>query len=429
MIDDAKTLLDKAINSSLSRNVISLYVLQFANNILPLIVVPYLLRVLGAEKFGAVAFGQSLMNYFVLVVNYSFDWYATREVSVQRDDLGKVIQIATGVWSAKTLLCVLGFLMLALLVLTVPRLGEVSTLLFVLYGIVIGNVLFPRWLFQGLEHLVVISIINLVSRLLFTLGAFVLIRHPSDFVLYAGLLSLKWLTAGLIGVWWAHKRLGILFSLSSWNGVWQSLAEGWMLFVSKGAINIYTAGNAFLLGLLTNNLVVGYYSAGEKLVKVVQGLITPISQAFYPRLSRIAAESRDRALFWGGRVLILVSGVGLILSIGLFIGAPLIVRITLGPGYGPSVSVMRILAFLPFIIGISNVLGIQIMLPFGYDRPFTTIVILSAIINLVTALFLVPIWQEDGMAMTVLITEIIITLTIFAYVSAKQINPVGKLFT
>jgi len=427
LVGRVKTLLRLGLNSSIGQNVLSLYGLQLANYILPLVTVPYLVRVLGPEKFGAVAFGQSLIAYFVLVVNYGFDWSATRKISVQRDDLGAVSQTATSVWAAKALLCGAGFLVLVGLVQMVPRFREVGTLLFVLYGVVIGNVLFPIWLFQGLERMVAISVINFVARLLATVGVFALVRRPADFIIYAGLLSFQWLGAGVIGVWLAYRTLKISFVLPSWTEVWQTLAEGWTIFLSKGAVGLYTAGNAFILGLLTNNAVVGYYSAAEKLAKAVQGLLAPFSQAVYPRFSKMATESKVDALKWGRRMLFLMSGIGLVLSIGLFTGAPIIVRVMLGSDYGPSVSVVRILAFLPLIIGASNALGVQIMLPFGRDKAFTSILVGAGLINVVLAFLLIPFWQQNGMAAAVLTTEVFVTMAMLAYLMVNDLSPLGEM--
>ncbi len=163
-----KTSAWKGVTSPVGRNIVSLYVLQFGNYVLPLITVPYLVRVLGPEKFGLVAFGQGLMAYFSLVVNYGFDWSATRKIAVQQDDPESVNRTAANVWGAKALLCSACALILLALVLSVPRLSEISLLMLILYGSVIGNVLFPVWLFQGMERMTAISITNLAVR---TLGA------------------------------------------------------------------------------------------------------------------------------------------------------------------------------------------------------------------------------------------------------------------
>jgi len=111
----------KGLATSVGRNALSLYALQFGNYAVPLATVPYLVRVLGPEKFGIVAFGQGLMAYFSLVVNYGFDWSATRKIAVHRDDRDGVNRIVSSIWAAKTLLCSGTALVLIILVSSCQR--------------------------------------------------------------------------------------------------------------------------------------------------------------------------------------------------------------------------------------------------------------------------------------------------------------------
>jgi len=396
-------------NSSIGKNIVSLYTIQFANYILPLVTIPYLVRVLGPEKFGAVAFGQSLMAYFALFTNYGFDWSATRRIAVHQNDSEAVSRTAAAVWVAKALLCGVGFLALLFLISLIPRIKEVSLLLLILYGIVLGNMLFPTWLFQGLERMVAISVINLAMRTLSTAGIFALIHRPEDFLLLAGLISFQWMGAGLIGVWTALTKLRVRLSLPSRRDVRQALAEGWMLFLSTGAISLYTSGNAFILGMITNHTVVGYYSAAEKLVKASLGLLAPLSQAVYPRVSRLASISKAQVLQWGKRLLMVMGGGGLGLSIMFLIGAPVIVRVFLGNEYEASTSVIRILAMLPLLIATSNVLGVEILFPFHHDRSVLKVVLVAGLINLILAVFFASKWHAPGMALAVVVSEFFVT--------------------
>ena len=121
-----------------------------------------------------------------------------------------------------------------------------------------------------------------------------------------------------------------------------------------------------------------------------------------------------------------MSGLGAGLSLVLFFGAPMIVKILLGPEYGPSVGVMRVLAGLPLLVGASNVLGIQIMLPFGKDRAFLTILLSAGLINIILAVLLAPYWQAIGMATAVLITETFVTASMFVYLQRCGLNPLKR---
>jgi polysaccharide transporter, PST family len=422
-VAEVKTIAWKRLTSTVGRNIVSLYVLHFGNYVLPLITVPYLVRVLGPEKFGLVAFGQGLMAYFVLVVNYGFDWSATRKVAIQRDTPDLVNRTAARVWGAKALLCAASALILLALVLSVPKLNKVSLLLLILYGSVVGNMLFPTWLYQGQERMSVISLTNLGLRALGALTIFLFIRRPSDFLLYAVVLSAQGLAAGLIGAAAAFRIFRLRLTIPSWRDVQQEMGESSPLFLTTAAIALYTSGNAFILGLLTNPVAVGYYSAAEKIVTAVVGLFGPLSQAVYPRFSKLARESKTQALLWARRMLSVTGSGSLLLSVLLFAGAPLVVRVVLGLKYTPSVAVLAIMSPLPVLIAVSNVLGVQLMFPFGHEKKVLVIALAAALVNITLAALLAPRWQASGMAAAVLISEALVTLGYFVCTSISKINP------
>lgn len=421
--EEVSSTLQAAWRSGVGKNAVSLYLIEFANYILPLMLVPYLVRVLGPEYFGLIAFGQGLIAYLNIFVDYGFALSATRRISVERDDLSAVSKTASSVWAAKGLFCVLALVVLLLIIAVIPNLREMSTLFMILYGVVVGNALFPVWLFQGMEKMFFISAINLVVRLLVVVGAFTMIHQPEHYLLYAWLTSLGALCSGFVGMVVALYIFKLRFFLPSWIDIWRALKDGWLIFLSTASISLYTAGNAFILGLLTSPTMVGYYSAAEKIVKGVMKLLGPIRQAAYPRFSRLAFESKDRTLYWGKRMMLVMSGFGGILSVALFLGAPMIVKILLGPEYWPSVGVMRVLAGLPFLVGASNVLGIQIMLPFGKDRAFMAILLSAGATNIGLAVLFAPHWQAIGMATAVLITEALVTTSMFTYLKLCGLNP------
>lgn len=199
-----------------------------------------------------------------------------------------------------------------------------------------------------------------------------------------------------------------------------------MLFLSMASVSLYTVGNAFILGLLTNHAVVGYYTAAEKIVKAVLGLLGPVSQAAYPRFSKMASEAKLLALQWARRMLIVMSGLGLALSLTLFAGAPAIVRIVLGPEYEPSIMVMRILSVLVFLIGTATVWSTLILIPFNQDLVVTRILFFAGLINVVAALLLVPLLNHIGMAIAVVLSETFVNITTFAYSWVCRLNPLRE---
>jgi PST family polysaccharide transporter len=413
----------RRLSGAVGRNVISLYILQFGMYVLPLITVPYLVRVLGPDRFGSVAFGQGLMAYLSIVVNYGFDFSATRLIARAGNDLTAVTETAANVWGAKALLFAVTGLIVWLLLLFIPALGRSTPMLFALYGIVGGSVLFPTWLFQGMERMSVISITNLVVRAVGVVVIFAIVHHPRDAMRYAFILSAQALIAGGLGALVGVRMFSLALKLPSLQGVIRQIVESTPFFASTAAISLYTSGNAFVLGLLTTPTIVGYYSAAEKIVTASTGLLGPVAQAVYPRFSRMAQETKGYALLWARRMLAMTGTLGLLLSLCLFLFAPLIVRVALGIKYMPSELVIRIMAPLPFLIAISNVLGVQVLFPFGHESKVLFIVLAGGIVNLALAVLWAPLWGASGMAAAVVISELIVTFGMFGWTWRSNLNP------
>ena len=411
----------------LTENFLSLSALQVVNYLLPLITLPYLVRVLGPEKFGLVAFAQAFIMYFVILTDYGFNLSATREVSINREKEGRVAEIFSSVMVVKFLLGTLSLLFLILILIFIPKFRDDWLVYVFTSGIVLGNILFPVWFFQGMERMKYITILNIVAKVIFTACIFIFIRKTEDYLYVPLINSMGFLVAGGLSLRIVSKNFGIKFILPSFEAIKHQLKEGWHIFISTAAISLYTISNTFILGLFTNNTIVGYYSAAEKIVRAVQGLLTPVSQTIYPYISKLASESKERALNFIRRLVKLVGAGTFILSLLLFILAAPIVNIVLGKQYQPSIIVLQILAFLPFIIGLSNIFGIQTMLTFNLKRAFSKILISAGLLNITLALILAPLYQHIGVSIAVLTTEIFVTLSMFIYLEKRGIKIFEKL--
>ncbi|VVB64085.1 Polysaccharide biosynthesis protein [uncultured archaeon] len=410
------------LHSTVAKNAASLYIIQSANYLLPLITVPYLVRALGPSEYGLVAFGQGLIAYFTIFSDYGFALSATRKISLERGDPRSVSRTATNVWASKALLAVAGFILLLTAIISIPKLHETSILFIILYGIVIGNVLFPTWLFQGMEKMLAISVINLVMQFLIMIGIFTLVHNPEDYIIYAGLISSGSILSGLVGLILALSMFKVQPVIPSINDILETLKDGWMLFLSVASLSLYSAGNALILGLLTNTTVVGYYIVAERIVKAIIVLTRPISSAAYPKFSKLSIDSRALAVKWGQRLTFFLGSIGLIISIAVILGAPTIIRIFLGSEFGPSIMVMRILAIWIFIDAVTSTWGIQIMLTFKYDRAFFAISLVAGAINIILALLFVPTWKEIGMALSVILACVFVAIAQITILWTKGFN-------
>lgn len=408
-------------------NMISLTGLQFASYILPLITLPYLTLVLGPEKFGLTQYAISLITYFQFFTDYGFNLSATRELAICRDDNQKISQIFSSVMFIKMCLCILSFIILLLIVMFIPKFSEDSYVYILTFGMVIGYMLFPTWLFQGLEYMRYTSILNIIGKIVFTVLIFIFIHDTTDYMLVPLINSLGYILVGILGIYIALTKFNIKITIPSIRDIKYHLREGWYVFISTIAINMYTTTNTFLLGLLTNNTLVGYYSIAEKIILAVNGLLNPISQALYPFISRtVKTDDKTRSIEFIRKITKIMTLVGIVLSAGLFIFAKPIILLLFGQSYANSVIILQIISIVPLAVSLSTVFGVETMLTFNYKKAFTSIVMIGGIIDIVLGIILITLMKEIGIAISFATTEIFITIAMFIFLQRKGIKIINR---
>ena len=407
---------------TLISNFLSLSGVQLASYVLPLINVPYLVRVLGPEKFGLIAFAQAFIGYFLLITDYGFNLTATREISINRNNEQKISEIFSSVMIIKMGLLFLSFLTLCLFVFTIDKFKIEWKVYLASFGVVAGNALFPTWFFQGMEKMKQVALLNILSKAIFTGSIFVFIRTQSDYIYLPLINSAGFVAAGLLSLWMIFRQFGVSLKVPTLGSIKFQLNEGWHIFLSQIAINLYTVSNTFILGLFTNNTIVGYYSAGEKIVRAVLGTLGPLSQTIYPHISKLSSESRESALVFIRKVVKLVVVPSFLVSLVLLIFAPLISDIVLGKQFKESIHVIQILSFLPFLISLSNLFGIQTMLNFGLKKTFTKILATGSFVNIFLGLILVVPLQHIGIAISALASEMCVSVYMFIILEQHNLN-------
>jgi PST family polysaccharide transporter len=187
--------------------------------------------------------------------------------------------------------------------------------------------------------------------------------------------------------------------------VGEAFRLGWPMFVFRSGESLYGVGNVFLLGLFAPPAVVGYFASAEKISKAVFGLLNPIREALYPRLSNLARHaSPDAARLARVGAAVMITG-GLALGASVFVFAPLLVQILMGPGFAPAVTVLRILAALPPLLSVTYSVGLQWLLPLGRDGDVNRIILTAGALNLALAVLLAPHFAHLGMAWAVVSAE------------------------
>jgi len=389
-------------------NIFSLYALQGLTYLIPLAVLPYLVRVLGMEMYGLMAFAQSFAQYFTVLADYGFNFSATRSMAQHKDDHLRTSRLFCSVYLIKMCLTTLGAIVLGLIVISVPVFHSDASYFLAAYLTVVGSTLFPVWYFQGIERMRYISVISGLSRLAGAVCLLVFVHRPEDTLLAILIQSGSFVVSGGIGMAVAIRTFRFKPAWPTMDVIRETLAEGWHLFLSSSAMGLYTNTNVFLVGVLSGNEAAGYFSAAEKLLRAMQGLIVPVIQAAYPHVNSLRVESRERALEFVRRSLRWIGGLTLAPSLILFWFAKPITLLCFGSNAVGSVPIVRWIAFLPVLSAVSNVLGIITMIPFGLDKQFSRIVIFAGLLNIVIGVPLILCFGAEGAGASILLTELFV---------------------
>jgi len=414
----------KYINSEdkkrLFSNFLSLSILQGANYILPLITLPYLVRVLGAEKFGLIAFAQAFIGYFIILTDYGFNLSATREISINRENKDKVSEIFSSVMIIKTGLLVLSFVIMSIIVFSFEKFKQDWLVYYLTFGMVVGQVLFPVWFFQGMERMKYLTILNILAKLIFTIAIFIFVHKASDYIYVPLINSLGFIVAGILALWIVFKDFKINFKLPSLMQIKQDLKEGWYIFVSTVGINLYRGTNTFILGIFTNNTIVGYYAVAEKILYVIQGLQNPAGQAFFPFISKkFSSISKSEAFNFLIKNLKYILPIYFFVFISTFMSSDLLIKLIDGNHFQNSVIDLKILSIIIIIGGLNYYFGIVGMVSLGFNKEFMRYVLIAGIFNILFSMIFVNLLEDKGVAISLVLSEFL--LLIFLISKIKKI--------
>jgi PST family polysaccharide transporter len=367
-----------------------LSLLQVAGYVFPLITMPYLARVIGAEGFGKIAFAAAIMVWFQTIADWGFNYTATRDVAKNRDDKEKVSEIFSNVLWARILLMLVSFVALAICVMTIPKLRENADVIMISFLMIPGHIMFPDWFFQAMERMKYITILNIISKTLFTIAIFLFIKEREDYILQPLFTSLGFVVSGIIAMYYILIKWKIRLHFTSFKVIIKTIKSSTDVFINNLMPNLWNALSTVLLGFLWGNVANGILDAGKRFQQTCGNLFGVVTRVFYPFLSRRIDQHR---------LYVKVSmSLAFVMMLLLFVFAPIIIDIFFGEEFSESVIVLRLYAISLLFWALDNVYGVNYMLVNGYDKQLRNMTIISSIVACISAYPLIYFYSYVGVA-------------------------------
>ena len=392
-----KTIFQAEDTKRLLSNFFSLSALQGLNYILPIITLPYLIKVLGAEYFGLLAFANATIAYLVIITDYGFNLTATREISIYRKNNKKIIEIFSVVLIIKILLMCLCFILLSIIVCSFDKFSKNYEIYFYTFGTVIGQVLFPIWFFQGMETMKYITYLNILARTIFTIAIFIFVKDQEDFYIVPILSSLGFVVASILSLIIVKTKFNVGFEWQKKDILIKYFKDSWNVFLIDFMPNLYNNFSTFLLGFFTSMEMLGYYSLATKIVNIFNSFIYVVRNTTYPYLSNNSSKF--------GIISKLTIFLGLLFSFTIICLSNNLFFYIFGDIMQKSLLLIYILALSPFFLSITITFGSNKLLVLKKDREMKNITYIYSIFGFVLALSIIPIYGAIGAAYTLVITR------------------------
>jgi len=400
--------------STVAKNFYALSILQSTNYIFPIITIPYVTRILGPEVFGLLNFASSIIAYLWLLINYGFDLSASREIAQNRNNKIKINEIFNRVLFSKLYLFLFATIIFIIVLFFVNKVEEHKLLYIILFFGGIFNIFFPTWYFQGIEKLNFTSIFTFIIRLVFTFLIFILIKNENDYLYYPIATIAGQILVSAIAMYVIIKNFKISIFVPKYIEIKNTLKDSLRIFITTIVINLYTTTNFVILGFLAGTYEVGIFTAAHKIVIIFMSIISaPLGQALYPNIGHAFSQSYEMGIQKIYKAIGVIIPITVVPSLMMFFFPDIFITLIFGNKYYASISTLRILSFVPFIVGLSNIFGIQGLLNLKKDNLVIAITLIGAVLGLTLNFILVPLFRQNGTAISWVITEAIITFMMF----------------
>ncbi|MGQ8337728.1 oligosaccharide flippase family protein [Sunxiuqinia sp. A32] len=377
--------------------------LQVFTLLVPLVTIPYLLKVLGKETYGLIVFAQTVVSYLLILINFGFNLSATKEVSIHRDDKNKLSEIVSSILIIKGAFFLLSFVILWVTLGFFPKAENVKPLFYLMMYLCLYEWIFPIWYFQGIEKMKYITIINLISRSFFLLLVFFLVKEKNDYLTVPIINGAGYSIAGFFSLWIVFSQNRLQFKWQSWKVLKYYTAESVSIFLGSIAGKIKILSNKVILGAFVGMESVAIYDIADKIKEVFVVFLQLAGQVLFPNVSK----NKNPRLIRNSIRLLFVVGLAIYLILGISFQ---IIIPKYFESYTEVIFLFWVLGILIFIQPVSYLIGIGVLLVNNLKNEYSRTLYISTSIYLI---LLVGLYFYDGIS----IYSVSICLVLSALVS------------
>lgn len=366
----------------LVKNFNYLSIIQVVTLLVPFLVYPYLIRVLGKELYGVYAYSFAFIAFFVMFINFGFDISELKSISINRDQKEKVSEIFSSVLISKFILALISFLIICLIAFFTNIFGQHVILYFSFSGFLLDAVINPTFYFQGIEKMKYMTLLTLISKLIYLSLIFVLVKTSQDYFLVPLIMGLGMLIADMAGLFIIFNKHDIKFKVQSFYKLKETYKESFPFFSSRISVLINTQTNVLLLGAFVGYVEVAYYDLAKKVVTLLKTPYNIANQTIFPNVSK------TKNIIFVLKVLKILFLIYVLIILLVFVFDVFVIKILGGEELLKSEPILNILSFSLITELIAVFTGAPMLLVAGYKKEYNMSLVYGTIFYLILVLLL-----------------------------------------
>lgn len=406
----------KIVGNNELKDSLYLILLQGVNQLLPLIVMPYLMIKLGTYGYGHVGFSLSVIQYMIIIIDFGFNLSATKKIAIAGDNRVKRSGIFWAIVAAKTFLLAISIFIMLILIVCVETFRLYGTAIIATVPMLIGSTYTFMWLYQGIGKIRLFSILNTISKITLLPLIFIYVKTPNDYAVAAFLQSVVFLFTAIASGIHIYYKKWIVKQRPTMRDIKNEISDSFPLFLSSASTSVYTQLTVVIIGFFCATETVGLYTSAERIMRAACFVLyTPLNQVYFPKISALASKNRTEAKNVFRRAKIIIMSVMTLVCVALLVcgkWGPVI----LGSDYNGIDKYLTIFAFVPLAIGFGGIYGQMGLIALGNKhtiRSFRNTYFTAAVFSICATLSVTPIFYAYGACFVTAATEIIVALLMY----------------